>query len=103
MLFSEHLTDVVLDQNRHRKSWEQQDTPEHLEDYLREEFAELMGAMELCEIGADPFELIGELGDMGYLWIKRRSFDTPVAVDIAENMMFCERLCAQLGITMEEC
>lgn len=103
MVLSEHVSHMVLDQNEHRKSWKEHDTAEQIDHFLREEFKELQEAKELCMIGDDPFSVVGEIGDMGYLWERRKQFPTPVPTDVVEMLIETERLCAQTGLTMEEC
>lgn len=90
-------------QNENRPSWDEHDTAASLEEFIRGENEELQGAIELCELGADPFEVIGEIGDIFYLWAKRKQLKEPVPVDIVDILTNAMQLCSELDLTPDEC
>lgn len=69
-VFDSRLTTSVIGQNEHRKSWKNHDTLHSLRAMFWEEYQEYRHAKELCMLGADPYELASEVGDLGYLYIK---------------------------------
>lgn len=65
----EQVSRLVIEQNSSRKTWVEQPTT-FIEDYVREEFRELELAQLPEEKDWDRWEIISEIGDVEYLFIK---------------------------------
>lgn len=96
-VFSPHLRESVLDQNKFRTSWVEHDTVEHLTKLYWEEDLEYQEAKEKCMIGADPIEFASEAGDKGYLYIKlmdiaKGEIPPEIEADIARTYAECVEL-----------
>lgn len=102
-IFSSTVREAVLDQNRFRTTWVEQDTPKHLEALYWEEHGEYEEAKELCMLGADPEKFANEAGDKGYLYIKL--FDATggrVPRKIQFDILTTAHECKQVGIDFEK-
>lgn len=100
-IFSSSLRKTVLDQNRFRTNWNEQDSQEHLESLYWEEHAEYEEAKELCILGADPEKFASEAGDLGYLYIKLFDLtDGRVPRKIQMNILKVHHECQQVGIDL---
>lgn len=98
---SEHLKETVLEQNRFRSSWVENDSKTKLEGMYWEEHAEYLQAKELCSIGADPVEFVSEAGDKAYIFLKLvdyGSVDPAIVADITNTLDEC----AALGVDIEK-
>lgn len=92
---------AILKQHEHRPSWIKHDTPQVIDDLIREEGGtELQEAIELCMIGAPPEYLISELADTLYLAVRRNAAfpEEPVPDDVAQIVQNAVDLCSDLGV-----
>lgn len=100
-IFNSKLTAAVLEQNENRRSWKQHDTFHAIRKMFWEEYAEYREAKELCMLGADPYELASEAGDLGYLYIKLMDVTGgSVDADIEQLVQQVHDECTELGIDM---
>ncbi len=98
---SEHLKETVLEQNRFRSSWVENDSKAKLESMYWEEHAEYLQAKEFCSIGSDPVEFVSEAGDKAYLFLKLTDYgvvDPSIVGDLTSTLDEC----AALGIDIEK-
>lgn len=77
-----HTRQIVIEQNQSRKHWREGDTPQIIDNMLLEEQAEMLEAVELAQIGESASALASELGDMGYLFVKRFQFEEPPSLEV---------------------
>lgn len=103
MVLSEHLSQMVLSQNESRKNWVEHDTAPRLDDYIRAEYKEFEQEILKIDLGNDPIEIAGEIGDVLYLWEKRKKFQEPVPVDVVEMIMEVQEICRLTGLDPEDC
>lgn len=101
--YDPYLTKQIIDQNESRVHWNENQNDQDIEGFMRTEYAEFLEAREMCMLGDDPFSLVSEAGDMGYLYIRRRFTNTPIPADIVDMMIDVERTLAEVGMSMEEC
>lgn len=98
---SEHLQSLVLLQNEQRRNWREGDTPERLQDMLREENDEKEEHKELAMIGEDPIELVSEYGDLFYLFIKYLKAEPNPSLEMLRIVYTALEECSELGIDPE--
>jgi len=88
---------AVREQIEFRTSWISTDTVEKLSGMYWQEDQEYQEAKELCMLGADPFEFVGEAGDKAYLYIRLcdhtdNHVPPDIEADIAKTCAECEEL-----------
>lgn len=65
-----HIRRGVIAQNEPRQEWKTTETPDEIERRILLETAEMEAAVNECILGADPYALASEIGDVFYLAIK---------------------------------
>lgn len=92
----------VIDQNEIRQKWMENDTPEKVEHFFREEYEEWRQAREQAMIGDSAFEYASEVGDMAYLYIKRMNMgEVPDWMEATMNFVAGEAV--ELGFDLNDC
>lgn len=103
MSISEHTELMVSQQNESRKNWLEHDNASTLDAFILEEGREMREEVPKAELGDDPFGLASEIGDVIYLWTKRKKFKEPVPVDVMETVLDAFELCRQTGLEPDDC
>lgn len=90
---SKHTEEEVISQNRRRKHWTENDTPETVRGQILEEHQEMREALDLIYLGDSATNLLAEASDVLYLDVKYRDIGgeqcDEVDQAVLEALEFC--------------
>lgn len=103
-LLSAETTAHIVEQNENRRSWVETDNLPGILRMIDEEFEEFLEAEQLCMLGADPFVLANEAGDIGYLITRvyHHSPDTLLPHRTQHAIDYVVEVCERVGIDLEQ-
>lgn len=97
-----HVAEMVLLQHEHRRNWQENDNVVVVDEMLFHELQELDEAVTKAYIGDGAFEVASEIGDLGYLYVRRSQFEKPITEEISIALEYAHYVCTTTGIDMNE-
>lgn len=94
-----HVSMMIQKQNEHCEVWKERDTLQSLDARIIEEGIEMYQEMQKCLIGGPPEFLLSEIGDVLYLYEKRKlSYpEEPLSTDVSGVIYCAHYLCELTG------
>lgn len=100
--FDPHTEEMVLLQHDQRKNWLENDTEEVVASMILDELQELDEAVVKAQIGDGPFEVVSEIGDIGYLFIRYKSMNGEMNEQLSQALEYCHYICEATGIVWDQ-